>query len=310
VWLDNRSNQKARPNENFARELLELFTLGAGNYTEADVKEAARAFTGWHLRGDRFFFNAGAHDPREKTFLGETGPLSGEQVIDTILGQPACADFLVARVWRFFVSDSAPDGVLPLLAARLRASDYDVGDLVATVLRSRVFFAARSWRALIKSPVEFALGAVKALQIRAECRGLARSIAALGQTLFAPPTVKGWDGGRSWVSAQWMVGRANLAMTMTALRGGMAESRFTPRTLLERGAGAATPEALVSAFADVLLDGDLPDDERAALLRYVVRNDRSGGKDLPWNPKDEGLVDAKARGVAHLIMTLPEYQLA
>jgi hypothetical protein len=308
VWLDNRTNRKGRPNENWAREVMELFTLGVGNYGEQDVKEAARAFTGWHLRGEKFFFDASQHDGGEKTVLGVTGNLDGGDVVRILLEQEACARFLCARLYRFFVGPDPDPEVVAELAARLRASGYSVRVVVETLLRSRLFFSPASYRARIKSPVEFALGIVGALDVRADCRGIARSLREMGQTLFAPPTVKGWDGERAWLSAQWLVARANVAMAACALRGGPAESRFLPLPLLERRAARGTPGEVVDALAEVLLDGPVEDAVRDRLAQYATRNDR--GAELKWNPKDDALVETKARGIAHLLMTLPEYQLA
>ena len=307
IWLDNRNNRKGKPNENYAREVMELFTLGVGNYGEQDIKEAARAFTGWHLRNDQFFFDQGQHDAGDKTVLGTSGKLGGEEVIDILLRQPACARFLADKLFRFFVAPVAPAGVLDLLAERLRQGGYQIDTLLGLLLRSRLFFAASSWRARIKSPVEFVLGIAKALELRSDCRAIARALTNLGQSLFAPPTVKGWDGERAWISAQWIVARANTAMNATALRGGPAESRFAPRSLLERAGTKAAPAELVQLVADLLLDGALPAAAQPALLRYVTHND--GNKELKWNPKDDGLVDNKLRGLCHLVMALSEFQL-
>ena len=308
VWLDNRSNRKGKPNENYAREVMELFTLGVGNYTEQDVKEAARAFTGWHLRNEQFFFDAGQHDDGEKTVLGTTGPLDGGDVVRILLAQDACARFLAARLYRFLVGpDPAPD-VIDALAAKLRETNWSLRALVETLLRSRLFFSADCRRARVKSPVEYALGIVKSLELKADCRGIARSLREMGQTLFAPPTVKGWDGERAWLSAQWLVARANVAMGASALRGGAAESRFQPLPILERRSARGTPGEVVDALAELLLDGPADDAVRVRLVQYATRNDR--GPELKWNPKDDALVETKARGIAHLLMLLPEYQLA
>jgi uncharacterized protein (DUF1800 family) len=308
IWLDNRNNRKGKPYENYAREVMELFTLGVGNYSETDIKEVARAFTGWHLRNDQFFFDPAQHDAGEKTVLGQRGRLGGDEVIDILLRQPACARHLAGKLYRFFVAPTPPEGVLELLAARLRDSGYQLDTFLGLLLRSRVFFAASAWRARIKSPTEYVLGIIKALELRSDCRTVARALGNLGQTLFAPPTVKGWDGERAWVSAQWIVARANTAMNATALRGGRHESRFAPKSLLERAQSKAAPEDLVQLVADLLLDGDLPAAARPDLLHYMTHQD--GNKEVKWNSKDEGMVDNKLRGLCHLVMALSEFQLA
>jgi uncharacterized protein (DUF1800 family) len=308
VWLDSRSNRKGKPNENYARELMELFTLGVGNYSEQDIREVARAFTGWHLRGEQFFFDDRQHDDGEKTVLGEKGTWNGDDVIDILLRQPACARFLAGKLLRFFVGPRCPAAAEAELAARLRATDYDVGDAVGTLLRSRLFFDRSVLRQRIKSPVEFVLGIVKSLGLRADCRGLGRACREVGQVLFAPPTVKGWDGERTWISAQWLVQRCNLAMGATALRGVPAESRFEALQLLQARGITRQPAAIVLGLAGILLDGPPDAATRDRLLYYCAHNDR--GQKVNWNEKDDGLVDNKTRGVAHLLMTLPEYQLA
>ncbi|HLQ44741.1 MAG TPA: DUF1800 domain-containing protein, partial [Planctomycetaceae bacterium] len=165
VWLDSNSNVKGRPNENYAREVMELFSLGVGNYTEADVREAARAFTGWHTDDDEFEFNPKLHDDGEKTVLGMKGKLNGDDVVRIVLDQKAAARFLVRKTYAFFISESAepPAALLEPLAEQYRKSDYDTGAVVRVVLRSRHFYSDYAYRKRIKSPVEFVLGAVRAV---------------------------------------------------------------------------------------------------------------------------------------------------
>ena len=208
VWLDSNSNVKGKPNENYARELMELFSLGVGNYTEKDIREAARAFTGWHTDGTGFTFNARPHDDGLKTVLGTDRQLGRRRRGPIVLEQPAAARFLVRKLYRFFVSETAPpDALLEPLCESFRKSDYDIAALVRTMLSSRLFYSDHAFRQRIKSPVEYVLGAVRAVYRRydeAE-RGLSAAAApgagppadgTMGQTLFAPPNVKGWPGGR------------------------------------------------------------------------------------------------------------------
>ena len=164
VWLDSNSNVKGKPNENYAREVMELFSLGVGHYTEKDIREAARAFTGWHTDGDDFEFNADVHDDGAKTVLGQTGNWNGDDVVRIVLEQPAAPRFLVRKLYRFFVSEThePPDALLEPLAEAFRKSDYDIAGLVRTMLSSRHFFSDYAFRQRIKSPVEFVLGAVPA----------------------------------------------------------------------------------------------------------------------------------------------------
>ncbi|MCC6672262.1 MAG: DUF1800 domain-containing protein [Planctomycetes bacterium] len=308
IWLDNRVNRKGRPNENYARELMELFTLGVGNYGEDDVKQVARAFTGWTLREDRFVFDQAAHDDGPKTILGRSGRFGGEEVVDLLLAQPACARFLARRLLTFFLAPRPSEALVDAFAACLRQDGMRIDAALRTLLKSRVFHARATLRSRIKSPVEYTVGMVHDLGLKADCRGIARACASMGQTLFAPPTVKGWDGEEAWLSAQWLVARANAAMGASGLRGGSGESRFEPMPLLERGQTLAQAGALVDAVVDLLLDGGAPTQARELLLKYVTTLDRD--RTVPFDPKNRAAVEAKARGLAHLVMTMPEYQLA
>jgi hypothetical protein len=223
VWLDSNRNVKGKPNENYAREVMELFSLGVGNYTETDIREAARAFTGWHTDGAGFHFEARLHDDGPKTVLGQTGNWNGDDVVRIVLGQLAAARFLVRKLYQFLVSEKTtpPDALLEPLCESFRTSDYDIAGLVRTILASRHFYSAHAFRQRLKSPVEFVLGAVQAVYRRygegeAEYRPLPQQalvarLGAMGQQLFAPPNVKGWPGGRSWLNTSTVLERANFA---------------------------------------------------------------------------------------------------
>jgi Protein of unknown function (DUF1800) len=226
IWLDSNSNIKGKPNENYAREVMELFSLGVGHYTERDIREAARAFTGWHTDGNGFAFNAGMHDAGPKTVFGRTGNWNGDDVVRIILEQPPAARFLVRKLYHFFISERAepPDSFLEPLAESLRRSDYDIAGLVRTLLSSRHFYSEHAFRQRVKSPVEYVLGAVQAVYQRyredeADYRPLRQQalvnwLGAMGQHLFAPPNVKGWPGGRAWLNTSTMLERANFAAAL------------------------------------------------------------------------------------------------
>jgi Protein of unknown function (DUF1800) len=226
VWLDSNSNVKGRPNENYARELMELFSLGVGHYTEKDVREAARAFTGWRTDGAQFAFNAGLHDSGPKTFLGQTGDWDGGDVVRIVLEQPAAARFLVRKLYRFFVSETiAPsEPLLEPLCESFRKSDYDIAALLRTILSSRHFYSSHAFRQRVKGPVEFVLGAVQTVWRRyaeddPDYRPLPQQmlvgvLAGSGQALFAPPNVKGWPGGKAWLNTATLLERANFAQSL------------------------------------------------------------------------------------------------
>jgi uncharacterized protein (DUF1800 family) len=216
VYLDSNSNVQGKPNENYAREVMELFSLGVGNYTETDIREAARAFTGWHTDDDKFDFVAKLHDTGEKTVLKETGNWNGDDIVRILLAQDACARFLVHKLYRAFISETQepPKEFLEPLCAQLRKSDYDIGALVKTMLRSRHFFSDYAYRQRIKSPVEFAVGAIMEATDRPVPVApvvLAGQLEPMGQQLFAPPNVKGWPGGKAWLSTSTLLARHNFA---------------------------------------------------------------------------------------------------
>jgi len=228
-YLNGALNRKDHPNENFARELLELFTMGEGHYTETDVTEAARAFTGWGFDEDGFRFRRGQHDFGEKTFLGRTGNFDGDDIVDIILEQPATATYIAAKLVRFFVSDNPPSPLVTRIAAGLRGSDFDIREAMRAIFKSREFYSPASMHARIKSPPEFVVGSVKALGISPEeCDfwTLARAMGDMGQQLFQPPNVKGWDGGQTWITSTTLVNRARF---VAAVQRGDGERSFARR---------------------------------------------------------------------------------
>lgn len=206
VYLDSAVNRRAHPNENYARELMELFCLGEGNYTEKDIREIARCFTGWEVVRDRFKFNRSHHDEGAKSFLGQSGRFGGEDAVRIVLEQPSASRFIAARLARFFVSDES----VPIepLAVELRESGWDVGRVVGRILRSNLFFDSIGRK--IRSPVEMVVGLLRALEGSTDLQVVADDLERLGQGLFHPPSVKGWDGGRTWINSSTLLGRANL----------------------------------------------------------------------------------------------------
>jgi uncharacterized protein (DUF1800 family) len=214
-WLDNDTNRKGHPNENFARELFELFTLGPGNYTEHDIAEAARAFTGWHVRGDAFHFARALHDGGTKRVLGREGAWNGDDVCRFALEEPACGRFLAGKLLRFFVRPDPPAEAVEELGALLREGGYDVARALERLFASRLFFDPASRRALVKSPAEFLVGAARSLGVAPDAGAVVAALRETGQELLAPPNVKGWPGHRDWINtATWMT-RVNAARELT-----------------------------------------------------------------------------------------------
>lgn len=212
-FLDAGVNVKGSPNENFAREIMELFTLGVGHYTEDDIREAARAFTGWNYRDMDFVVNTAEHDETHKTVLGQSGPMDGIAVVDILLQQPAAAEFLTAKIYRYFVREDPVPEVIAELAGSFRDSSYDIGALMRTIFLSRDFYSPQNRGAHIKSPVELALNTYRKLELDRVpgVPDLNQATTALGQRLFNPPTVAGWAQGRAWITPGLLIARANFA---------------------------------------------------------------------------------------------------
>ena len=294
--LDCQANRKAQPNENSARELMQRFSLGPGNYREEDVREAARAFTGWFVLRSRLRYIAREHDSGVKKILGQEGNFEGKDVVRIVLAQPAAPRLLVAKVYRWLISETQrPDDALIAPLAESFAKDYDVSKLVETMLRSNLFFSPGAYRRRIKCPVEFALGIVKGLEGSVSTTRLGQDLAALGQNLYHPPTVEGWPGGRHWINRSTLIGRSNLAL---ALLSGAKEpygDKLNPLAVANRH-GHATPESAGRFLLDLFLQGDVQADVAETLLKT----------DTPASADPS----RRLRGVAHTIVTLPEFQLA
>jgi uncharacterized protein (DUF1800 family) len=308
VWLDTTQSVKGKPNENYARELMELFSLGIGNYTEADIREAARAFTGYEIAGGKGTFDPRKHDDTEKTVFGKTGAFKGEDIARLCLDHPACPRFIVRKLYRFLISESEPPSaeMIEPLAELYRETGLDTGKLVSVMLRSNLFFSPAAYQAKIKSPVEFAVGIVRGLEGTAGPLPLAAVLDGLGQVLFAPPSVKGWDGGPAWLNAQTLLARNNLALALTSTEGTAFGSRCDPAALLAKH-GAKSDEETVDFLLGVFLQGDVPAESRAKLLDYLWHA-KVTKHPVYWTADD--VTDHRLRAVAHLVLTLPEFQLS
>ena len=212
VYLDNGENRKGHPNENFGRELLELFTMGVGNYTEQDIREASRAFTGWTNDVLEFRFDAATHDDGEKTFLGRTGALDGEDIIDIILDTPVTADYISAKLYRFFVREDLDEQTRLALGATLRDGGYELKPWLRRVFLARDFYSPASYATQVKSPVHLVVSTYRKLGLTQlpTIPDFGRLTARLGQTLFSPPNVAGWAGGRTWITPALLLERGNL----------------------------------------------------------------------------------------------------
>jgi uncharacterized protein (DUF1800 family) len=216
-FLNNHRNRKGAPNENFAREVMELFTLGRGHYTEQDIHAAARAFTGWSFKLDSadFHFRAEHHDDGPKTFRGRTGNFTGDEVLDMLLDDPRTARFICEKIYRWFVSPELDEAFVASMAARFLESGYDIGDLLRHVLLSDHFRHPVRFGTRIKSPTELFGGLDKCFRIRFEREASAVFVQrSLGQILLYPPNVAGWKEGQAWIDSNTMMLRLKLPVAL------------------------------------------------------------------------------------------------
>ena len=311
IWLDGRDSKKGNPNENYGRELMELFSLGIGNYTEVDIREAARAFTGWEIKGTQAVFNKNEHDNGEKTVIEQKGKWEGSDIVRICLEQPAAPRFIVAKLYRYFISETVPPTpeLLEPLAKQFKDSKFDIGSLVKTMISSNLFFSPLVYRTRVKSPVDFVLGIIKGLEGKPiGAGGVAAALEQLGQSLFSPPSVKGWDGGATWLNGQTLLYRQNLALAMT--------STADPRFYLGLDRGGLDPvatakkydkksdEEIVDFFLRLFLQEDVPADSKKRLVEYKKK---ASTRIVPVY--FEPAADVSVRSLCHLVLTLPEFQL-
>ncbi|MEZ5989471.1 MAG: DUF1800 domain-containing protein [Planctomycetota bacterium] len=344
LYLNNQQNRRGRPNENYAREVMELFTLGIGNYTEQDIKEAARAFTGWQVDGRRgtFVFNRGQHDFGRKTFLGKEGNLGGEEVLDHLLEQDACAPYVAGKVWTFLAAGQPDPELRAALGAVLAGSEWELKPLLRAILRSEAFYAPGVRGRQVKSPVEFVVSTVRMLGMNppppVACLAACDK---LGQSLLMPPNVKGWEGGLAWITTATMLDRNNLSGIIVKLGDqdstagmnqrqarelatemGMGEMRGARGAVFRQlgrwdsgidvsglcaATGARSAEDLVDALLTRMLFAPLPEARRQALVDYVKGAD--GSTPLEFDKLHSVASEAKLRKLLHLIMSTPEFQL-
>lgn len=294
-YLDSATNRKTHPNENFAREVLELFCLAPGNYTEKDIQQLARCYTGWELQHDQFKFNPYQHDEGNKTIFGQTGNYDGDSALPLILAQPAAATFICTKLVRFFVADEAyqtPEYIEPL-AQQLRASQYQIRPTLESILSSRLFFAPETRGAKVRSPVELAIGLLRAFDAGANLQSLVQGLRSLGQLPLFPPNVKGWNGGRQWINASTILARANLVKKLIQ----DASGRFGGTSLVEwlKHHDLNTGKDAVAGLCDLLLPVNPPADVQAQIAKeFDAAKDR----------------EAAAQRGLHLLCTLPEFQLS
>lgn len=305
IWLDSNTNRKGAPNENYAREVFELFSLSPGHYTENDIKEAARALTGWSAKDEQPFFNPAEYDAGEKTIFGQKGAFTAGDVVRLALSQPACARFIVRKLFRELINDHdlPPDALIEPLAVEYRLRDYDTGWLVKRMLSSWLFYSDASMHQRIKSPVEFVVGTVRSLGGTVSPLQASEVCAQLGQSLYFPPNVKGWDGGREWISSTTLLLRQNVAFEIT--KGRDEAARLDPARLAVKYQ-AKTPEQVAELFLNMFVQK--PQSPAREQIVTQLRAEIESASDRPFAQREN---QARiARLAAHLVLALPEAQLS
>lgn len=322
LYLDTQSSKKGKPNENFAREVMELFTLGEGNYAEQDIREAARAFTGYQINRSTgtVKHNKRQWDDSNKTIFGKTGAFDGKGVINLIFTKKETSRFMAGKIWEFFVYEKPSASALDALADVFQEADFQTGPLLREIFLSREFYASASIRSQIKSPIQYLTELLKQLEISNPPAGfVANAGQQLGQVMFMPPNVAGWDWGQAWINTNTLLTRYNLAgyltkgsddvdKTMASEKvktpGMKANSKRTgrgwdgpdyekiaPRPLREN------PENLVDSLIFRFFQGPLPDKARRPLVEYAIAK------------KGAIFTNKETAELCHLMLSTPYYQL-
>ncbi len=293
VYLDSATNRKAHPNENYAREIMELFCLGEGQYSENDIRELARCFTGWEIRRGEFRFNKYQHDTATKSILGESGEFGGEDGVRIVLEQKAAPEFIAAKLIRFFVMDepTADAALVAPLAKLMRESEMMVEPVLQRILKSNLFFSEYSVGRKVRSPVELAIGLLRCLEGSTNTFDLAEAMQTLGQGLLYPPSVKGWDGGRTWINSSTLLGRSNLVRSLITNE----KTRFGKDSLRKYLASQkmTEPRKIIDHLEVLLFAVPVPEAAKERIESLI--------KSMNENSLTEGL---------HALCTLPEFQLS
>jgi uncharacterized protein (DUF1800 family) len=318
IWLDNNTNHKGAPNENYGRELLELFSMGVGNYTEQDVKECARAFTGWTIANFNarypwgpfpmeFEYRPQDHDDSEKEFLGQRGRFNGEDIIDIIVAQPATGRFIARKLYNFFVADDpVPEEAVETLSRAYFESNYDIKTVMRVLLNSDFFKAARF--AKVKSPAEMVAGVLRLVQAFPEPRpGLLETTYEskyMGQELLNPPTVEGWHTGKEWIDSGALVSRVNFASEQVGNIDMTGVQDIIKR--LSARESPLSPEELVDGCLDLIGPLEVAESTRNALVAKA-----QGGGVARWDTVEEKARFARRVGeMLQLIVATREFQFA
>jgi uncharacterized protein (DUF1800 family) len=310
-YLNNQQNRKRKPNENFARELLELFTIGRGNYTENDIKEAARAFTGWtsNLKGE-FVFREKWHDTGKKTFMGSTGNFGGEDIINLVLARKETAFYITTKIYKYFVNEKINETRIKELADYFYENDYDIGQLMSKIFTSDWFYAQENIGIKIKSPIDMLVGMMKVFDIEFKnSKAILFTQRSLGQILFDPPNVAGWVGGKSWIDNSTLIFRLNYASYLfnameLNIREKIQLEASIRNQMTKKLVHSINANTLIKAFKGYK-EEELFDEMKDYLLVPNVNIDKNFVDEYTINNNSEDYI----RSLTIRLMSLPEYQM-
>jgi uncharacterized protein (DUF1800 family) len=316
-FLNNQQNKKQHPNENFAREVMELFTMGRGNYTETDVKEAARAFTGWgfNIKGE-FVDRPFLHDTADKVFLGKKGNFNGDDIIDIILEEKATARFITQKIYKYFVNEDVDNKKVELLSEGFYQSNYDLNKLMSSIFLSDWFYEEKNIGTRIKSPVELIAGVRRLIPMeleKPEAQLLFQRV--LGQVLFYPPNVAGWPGGKNWIDSSALLFRMRLPQILTNADEFLIRAKDDDDLMMGReGSGSKPKASQINATIDwgsvVKVFKQVPKENLGKRVNEIVLQTKSSInqnvlKRYTDNTSREGFI----KSTTIELMSTPEYQL-
>ena len=320
-WLDGRLSTGRSPNENYARELMELFTMGLDTYTQNDVHQGALALTGWTIRGGKGVFAPTRHYDGQVTYLGQTGSMGLSDVVKLVCSHPTTAHHVAWRMWSFFVWENPSDSDLQPLVDAYNRRDHNIGAMMKAMLTSPAFSSAKAYRARIKSPTEFLVGAVRNLGLTTDGKNLPGLLDAMGQLPLDPPNVSGWDGDKvssAWLSTGAWMARVNYINALVAYASGISaagkrqgqgtaqtSANAFQQTITDRKIAKATD--LADYYVAALVDNQL-DNSRRAVLHDAITQSAPGGQTLTLSGGGQ-LSALAARNMLYLLMSMPEYQM-
>ncbi|MBV9581565.1 MAG: DUF1800 domain-containing protein [Chloroflexi bacterium] len=302
IWLDNRLNRKGSPNENYAREVQELFTVGLGNYTEPDVHEAARAFTGYALdRSLNSVFNPNQHDAGSKTFEGQTGNWDADDILGILVRNPATARYITTKLFTWFVYENPDSSVIDRLSNTFATTNFDIRSVLRDMFTGPEFLSDQAFHGVIKQPADFVVGSLKSLNVQNVGPDVTAVLRRMGQDLLNPPDVSGWRGGTAWINSTTLFERFNWADRL-AMGRDSTKPYFADVPGQIQAQGITSPDALADYYLSLFVDGDVTPEALQSLIDYL-------NTPTPLDLSDSGAIDLKARGMVHLALATPTYQL-